>query len=145
MKCFILPKNITTYIINNVTCLQFQNNEKKLEWQRFINKERFNWEESKTFENQLKLNGSNWKLPKSNELKGLVNKNYNYYEHFYNRKCWNFICFGKGTICYFWSTSPVVDSKCHNYMYGICFNDGKIGYLFKSNKHYNKYGVRCVR
>ncbi len=139
MKHFILPQYITTYIISNTTCHQFKKDKKKLEWQRFVNKEKLNWEKSKTFANQLKLNGSNWNLPDLNELKGLVNKNYNYYKHMDRRMSLNFICFGFCVYIDFWSASPMVDY--YYYAWYVNFNDGNSNYNYVSNFD----SVRCVR
>ncbi len=138
MKHFILPQNITAYIINNVTCHQFKN-KIKLEWQRFFNKEKLNWKESKTFANQLKLNGGNWKLPELNELEGLTNKNYNYYKHTHRRMSLNFICFGNYMRYYFWSASPVVGS--YSFAWYVSFSNGYGGSYDVSFSNF----VRCVR
>ncbi len=138
MKYFILPQNITTCIINNTTCHQFKN-KIKLEWQKFVNEKQFNWEESKTFANQLKLNGAGWKLPKLNELEGLVNKNYNHYEYLYPRISLNFVCFGNYMRFYFWSASPVIENN--NNVWSVYFFDGSSRH---SHKYFDLY-VRCVR
>ena len=140
MKHFTLPQNITTYIINNVTCHQFKEN-KKLEWQRFANEKWFNWKESKTFANQLKLNGAGWKLPELNELKGLVNKNYNHRKHMYYRKSFNFVCFGDYMRYYFWSASPEVGYNGYGDAWVVVFYGG---YSDSSNVGHSYY-VRCVR
>ncbi len=138
MKHFILPQNITTYIINNTTCNQFKKNKKELEWQKFVNEKKFNWEKSKIFAKQLKLNGSGWKLPKSDKLEGLVNENYKYNICMNHRKSLNFICFGNCKRIMFWSISSITNDG--NYAWNIYFNNGNI---FRTHISVCNF-VRCV-
>ncbi len=139
MRHFILPQNITAYIINNTTCHQLKKDKGKLEWQRFVNNHGLNWEESKTLAKILKLNGDGWKLPELNELKGLVNKNFCLNKHMYYKMSLNFICFGNHMRSYFWSASPVVGG--FNYAWYVYFSYGNSGYGLVSNNN----NVRCVR
>ena len=139
MKHFTLPQNITTYIINNVTCHQFKEN-KKLEWQRFTKKYPIEWKDSKITAKQLKLNGSSWKLPNLNELKSLVNINYNFYQHEYYRSSINFICFG---FCFdedFWSSSFLTNC-CLGDVQGVNFGRGFDDVFYELDELY----TRCVR
>jgi len=123
-------KKCAGFIVNtNGTVLD---NTTNLTWQQEIPEGTFNWKQAKEYASQLNLGGYNdWRIPTREELQSLV----------------DFIKVNPAidveafpTSAYFWSSSPLANSR--DYAWYVGFSNG---FSYNDYSFYYSLRVRCVR
>jgi hypothetical protein len=104
-----------------------------LVWQQSVDSGMYNWDDAKTYCQQLQLDGGGWRLPTCNELLTLVDPTQS------SPALIDSTAFRNTPATYFWSASPFVDDSGQAWF--VNFNYGSANRIGTTTP----YRVRCVR
>lgn len=139
----IIPADYTDNSNGTVT-----DNVTGLMWQKEDNNTEYNWEEARSYCNDLSLGGfSDWRLPNIYELTSLLefatsNDTSIYDDFFPDTGGWDSGTYTGITSSNYWSSTSSANPSSTYKAWIVSFNDGE---LDTSNKTSNSFPARCVR